>query len=125
MTVPVTSLFNEATARSVDSTVTHRKQPGEPRESLRLCEKGRRNEANRQKNASALRSRRTSERVRRSEDTNKTTTRSELTERLADRQKAVSSGRIRREVSWKELILCEPVKGPNGGWGRMAPLGVK
>jgi len=31
--VPVTSLFNEAAAHSVDSTVTRRKQPGLPRES--------------------------------------------------------------------------------------------
>jgi len=37
--VPVTSLLNEAAAQVVDSTVTHGKQSGVPRESLRLCEK--------------------------------------------------------------------------------------
>jgi hypothetical protein len=42
MAAPVTSLLNEAAARSVDSTVTYRKQQGVPRESPRFCEKRRR-----------------------------------------------------------------------------------
>jgi hypothetical protein len=58
MAAPVTSPFNGTTARSVDSTVTYRKQQGVPRESLRYCEKNAGHEAHRLTNASACSSRR-------------------------------------------------------------------
>ncbi len=56
---------------------------------------------------------------RRSGNTNSLATRSRLVARWAICRKAVSRGHSRREVSWKEFILYEPVEGPKGGRYRM------
>ena len=109
------------TAHHVDSTVTHRKQsgstPGEPK----VLRNGCRNEETGLPIPRHGESVVASHELAKSEDTNHTTTRSGHTARCADRQRAVSRRRSRREVSWKERTLCVSVEGRKGGRTRMGP----
>ena len=116
MAAPVTGFLNEAAARSVDSTVTYRKQQGVPRESLRLCETKRR--IKRQPAYQCLGMRRPSRPLHESrQGKHKQRDTSQRVGGNADyRQKAVSRRHSRREVSWKDPASCGAVESRKGEW---------
>jgi len=104
---------------SVDSTVTHRKQPGLPRESPRYCEKNAGDEAHRLTNASACSGRRDRFTSPRKGDTKRTTARrgSAATSAIAEGQSA--EGGVDEKSVGKIPHCAGPskagkVNGPNG-----------